>query len=134
VRRGDTVIQATHDRFKDRSDFAMVGVSLDGDVSAIKQFCAAHKMECKQVVEPKRVWDNSVARAFEVTAVPLTCVVDKHGIVRAYSHFPGNLEPFVEALLSEHNQAPATGAADPQCQKTQPNISKAPVSRTTVAG
>jgi thiol-disulfide isomerase/thioredoxin len=92
-----------HGRFKDRRDFELVGVSLDGDVSVVRQFCSAHGMEWEQLVEPKRIWDNSVARTLDVKAVPLTCIIDKKGIIRTYNHFPGNLEPLVESLLSEPN-------------------------------
>lgn len=92
-----------YDRFKNRSDFELVGISLDGNDQVVKQFCESKKMEWEQLVEPNRGWDNSVARTFEVTGVPLTCVIDKKGIIRMYNHAPGSLEPFIEKLLSESN-------------------------------
>ncbi|HWA09444.1 MAG TPA: TlpA disulfide reductase family protein [Opitutaceae bacterium] len=98
--------QHLNDRFHGRSDFAFIGLSLDGDASIVKKFCADHAMTWAQLVEPKKVWDNSVAQAFEVQSVPFTCVIDKKGVVRSYDDktLPedgGGLEAIVQKLLSE---------------------------------
>lgn len=100
--------QHLNDRFHGRRDFIFIGLSLDGDASIVRKFCADHAMTWEQLVEPKKVWENSVAQAFEVQGVPFTCVIDKKGVVRYYDDrsLPGDgggLEAIVQKLLSEQS-------------------------------
>ena len=104
-----------YERFKDRPNFMFVGVSLDPEWSVVREFCAQHDMPWEQLLEPKKEWSNSVARAFEVTGVPFTCVVDKRSIVRYYDDktLPQDaigLEDIVQKLLWEPDQAPEPAA------------------------
>jgi peroxiredoxin len=99
--------QHLNDRFRKSSEFVFVGVSLDDDPSIVRKFCDDHHMTWPQLIEPKKVWDNSVARALEIKGVPFTCVIDKKGLVRYYDDHSlpddvGGLEAIVQKLLSEH--------------------------------
>ena len=84
----------------------MVGVSLDEEASAAKDFCQRHDIQWTQLFESGMEFDNSVARALEVDRVPFVCVIDKVGVVRFYDGIVGKNDPrdlnaLVQKLLTE---------------------------------
>jgi len=91
--------------FRSPPEFALIGVSLDNDASTVQQYCAAHDIPWEQLIEPRKKFDNSIARALEVDGVPFTCVIDQKGIVRFYDH-SAHVEGVVARLLEEPNQTP----------------------------
>jgi peroxiredoxin len=97
--------KSLYERFGHRPEFALIGVSLDNDASTVQQYCAAHDIPWEQLIEPRKKFDNSIARALEVDGVPFTCVIDQKGIVRFYDH-SAHVEGVVARLLEEPNQTP----------------------------
>jgi thiol-disulfide isomerase/thioredoxin len=78
-------LKIIHSQLKDEPDFLMVGASLDSTANEMYDFCTKHEMEWPQLIEPGKTWQNSLARAFEVTSIPDVCLVDRNGNVSAIS-------------------------------------------------
>jgi thiol-disulfide isomerase/thioredoxin len=94
-------IKHIHERFGQRNDFMLVGVSLDKEPNTVKRFCADQGITWLQLIEPGKKFDNSIARALEVKGIPFMCIVDRKGVVRTYQHASGDIERLIERLLAE---------------------------------
>jgi peroxiredoxin len=70
------------EEFGRRDDFALVGISLDNEAAAAQKFCEQNGVTWEQLIEPKAGWNNSVAKAFGVSAVPSIRIVDRAGRIR----------------------------------------------------
>jgi peroxiredoxin len=98
-----------YEKFKHEPEFQFFGASLDSDAQKVRDFCVTNTVPWTQLLEPGRVFDSSVARAFGVTAIPFTCVIDKKGFVRrldgwASPDSSGPIDVLIERLLKEPNQ------------------------------
>ena len=83
-----------------RSDFEIVGVSLDYDVSHLIEYVEEHRMNWPQIGDGSG-WDMSLVRLFKVRALPKNLLVDKMGGIR-YKDLSGkNLERKIYELLAE---------------------------------
>ncbi len=106
-----------HERFGHRSDFQLVGASLDDDADAVKQFCERHDVGWLQLLEPGKRFESSIAQMLEVSGVPFTCVIDKEGAIRVYRDASADLERLIDRLLADTKTpdqrptAPARGMA-----------------------
>ncbi len=70
-----------YQRFKDRDDFVMVGVSLRRDAESSKAFCEKQGMSWIQLHEPDMGYKNSLARAFGVDDTYSSWMVWKDGTI-----------------------------------------------------
>jgi len=70
------------EEFGRRDDFALVGISLDDEAAAAQKFCAQNGVTWEQLIEPKAGWNNSIAKAFGVSAIPSIRIVDRAGRIR----------------------------------------------------
>ncbi|MFN7964965.1 MAG: TlpA disulfide reductase family protein [Acidobacteriota bacterium] len=74
-------LRQIYSEFKDNPDFAMVGISLDEEPVRVLQFSQRGNIGWPLLVEPGRAWDNSIAQAYGVHAIPHTLVIGKDGVV-----------------------------------------------------
>lgn len=74
-------LKQIYDEFKDNPNFAMVGVSLDAEPVEVLQFSIRGHIQWPLLVESGRTWDNSVAQAYGVRAIPRTVLIGKDGVV-----------------------------------------------------
>ena len=86
-----------------RSDFAMASVSIDQDRSALETFLKTHEVHSLILFENDAGPKNSVARQFEVTAVPSLWIVNKSGYIAAKHVFEeAALKSKIAESLAEH--------------------------------
>lgn len=95
-----------YEKFRSNADFEFIGASLDGDAAKVRSFCDSKSVPWTQLVEPGREFECTVARAFDIRAIPFTCVIDKKGIVRRLDGWAtpgptGTVEELIERLLKE---------------------------------
>lgn len=94
-------IKNVYERFHDQG-FEIVGVSLDQEKQELASFIKSHDMPWPQIIfdEPsKRYWNNPLAVANGVHAIPETILVDREGKVSELGSEPGMLAASVERLL-----------------------------------
>ena len=95
-------------QYKDKG-LQVIGVSIDTDASAVKDFAKKNKMDYSLAVDPQA---GVVGRQFKLTGIPATYVIDKKGVIRyTHSGFPldkaeqkkeaAKLETEVKELLAE---------------------------------
>ncbi len=64
--RQEQWLKSIYERFKDREDFLLVGVSLVKDAESTRRICNERNMPWLQLHEPGRQFNNTLARAFGV--------------------------------------------------------------------
>ncbi len=99
-------------RFRRRSDFAMVGISLDRQRRDLEECIARHRVEWPQLFEEGRAWNNSVAELYGVRAIPHVVVIDRQGIVRAFPRGADLEAHLVRLLDSETAEVASSGTSD----------------------
>jgi len=72
-----------HATYGHRDDFVMLGVSLDKEAATLEAFCDKEDIRWPQLLQADAGFDNTVARNYEVEAVPSIWVIDKQGRVAA---------------------------------------------------
>jgi peroxiredoxin len=70
-----------YEKYKTRNDFVIVGISLDAKKEDLDAFCKEQHLPWIQLFEKGAVWDNSIARAFEIHSIPSLWMIDKNGNV-----------------------------------------------------
>jgi hypothetical protein len=65
-KRLETWLKGIYERFKDRSDFIVIGVSLRADNESTRKICKDQKIPWLQLHEPGKKLKNSLARAFGI--------------------------------------------------------------------
>jgi peroxiredoxin/TolA-binding protein len=73
-------VKALYRKYKDRG-FAVLGVSLDEDRSALKGVLREEQMEWPQLCDGKG-WRSPIAQQYGVTAIPRTVLLDRQGVIR----------------------------------------------------
>lgn len=80
--------------------FEIVGISLDGDRSALERFMKSQGMKWPQYYDG-RGWDNRVSSHFGINSIPATVLLDREGIVRYKGLRSGQLREAVPLLLEK---------------------------------
>jgi thiol-disulfide isomerase/thioredoxin len=91
-------VKAAYDKYHTH-DFDVVGVSLDSEKDALKEFVAGHQMAWPQYFDGQK-WDNKLAQQFGIESIPAMWLIDKKGILRDISA-RADLSGKVEKLLAE---------------------------------
>lgn len=103
------------DKYKNSSDFILVGISLDERKDVLTRFCEQRKIEWLQLHEPDKGWDNSLAQAFSVHAIPSVWLIDRDGNIVAFENTLSEIEKKLVELLnpetSESEKAQASKSA-----------------------
>ena len=110
-------LREIHGRYRDRSDFLMIGVSLDRDRWSLENCMEKHGVEWPQLFEEGKDWGNSVAKLYEVRAIPHVVVIDREGIVRAY---PRGARLGAELARLLDSEAPALASESSEGRFTVP--------------
>ncbi len=71
------------EKYRNHPDFLMVGVSLDSNAGAVKNFVADRKIGWLQLYDEQNGRNNRFARVFGVNAIPSVWLIDKEGRVAA---------------------------------------------------
>jgi peroxiredoxin len=90
---------SAYKKYHDRG-FEVVGISLDQDKEEMEGVVKKHAMTWPQYFDGGG-WQNRIAVAFDVTALPSTWLIDKKGMVRATGLHGEELTAGVEVLLAE---------------------------------
>ncbi len=98
-------------KYKSREDFVMVGISLDGERQTLAKFCEENEILWPQLFEIGKTWENSVAKAFEIHAIPSVWVIDKEGNTAGMNLYGDKVEQTIEKSL---NQAQPTSDSQPK--------------------
>ena len=78
--------------------FEILGVSLDNNPYSWKQAVQQDKLEWLQVND-NQGWDASVAKLYQVNAIPVSFLVDREGIIREIDVEGRALESKIKSLL-----------------------------------
>jgi peroxiredoxin/TolA-binding protein len=73
-------VKAVYRKYKERG-FAVLGVSLDENRSALKGVLREEQMEWPQLCDGKG-WRSPIAQRYGVTSIPRTVLLDRDGVVR----------------------------------------------------
>ena len=60
--------------------FEIIGVSLDEDRTSVANFTQAHGMAWAQYFDGQG-WDNKLAKTYGVHSIPMTYLLDRHGVI-----------------------------------------------------
>ena len=89
----------------------MVGISLDRERQTLVKFCEENEILWPQLFEVGKTWENSVAKAFEIRAIPSVWVIDKEGNTAGMNLYGDKVEQTIEKSL---NQAQPTSDSQPK--------------------
>ncbi len=78
-------LKKLHEEFGAREDFALIGISLDGDGIALVDFLEKEGMTWPQICGLKGI-DEKLVRLFNVNGIPDTFLLDREGkiVVRGF--------------------------------------------------
>ena len=92
-------VKANYDKYK-ADGFDIVGVSLDEDEEALRNFIKAKEMPWAQLFDAKG-WANADAKTYGVQAIPFTLLIGKDGNIAAVNPRGEALEPAIKAALTK---------------------------------
>jgi peroxiredoxin len=96
-------VKRVHNEYKN-DGFAVIGVSLDNNRSALEAFVQNQGIEWPQVFDG-RGWENEVSTVYQVNAIPAMFLIDKEGVLR-YTNLRGpKLERSVKKLLNTNPES-----------------------------
>ncbi|MCZ2471887.1 peroxiredoxin family protein [Aquirufa ecclesiirivi] len=96
-RRENPNVIKTYARFKDKG-FEIFGVSLDQDKSAWLKAIDTDQLTWKHVSD-LQYWNSVAAQAYQVSAIPMTFMLDKEGKIMAKGLRGASLDQFLENLF-----------------------------------
>jgi peroxiredoxin len=76
-------LQKTYERFKHDDRVAMISLALDSSERKVKAFVKEHEMLWRQAILPGE-FNDSIARAYKVSAIPTTLVIGPDGKVAGH--------------------------------------------------
>lgn len=80
--------------------FEIVGVSMDQDLDAMKEYLKNNKISWRQIADGKG-WNSEFGRYYNIKSIPSTFLIDRNGIIR-YTNLRGEaLEKAVKELIEE---------------------------------
>ncbi|MEK6644594.1 MAG: TlpA disulfide reductase family protein [Planctomycetota bacterium] len=88
------------------SDLQVLGVSLDSDAKALKQFLTKQKMEWPQICDFKE-FQGDLARTYHVRYIPRSILIDREGNIAQKDLRGEKVIKAVSKLLEEKKGAPA---------------------------
>jgi peroxiredoxin len=91
-------IQQAYDKYKDRGDFVVLGISVDQDPQAVSRFVTAKGIDWPQIAAgPSDL--NPIAKAYYVSGVPATFLINQEGKVVAKDVRGAMLDNYLGRLL-----------------------------------
>ena len=102
---------ATYEKWNPKG-FEVLGVSLDEDKAALNAFVTEKKIPWRRSFDGKG-WDNEVAKAWEIHAIPKTYLVDHTGKVRFVGARGEELGKAVQELIERADKAAKAKTPEP---------------------
>lgn len=90
-------LRRAYERLK-RRGFTIVGVNLDTDIGAVKQFQSIQRVTWPCIAQGKAL-EDSLARLFAIQQLPMSYLIDRSGIIRRRALFGSDIEEAVSDLL-----------------------------------
>jgi thiol-disulfide isomerase/thioredoxin len=87
--------------FKDAEGFQVFSVSLDSDKEAWLKAIEADKLDWDSHVSDLQGWRSSIAKTYQVRAIPMNFLLDKDGIIIAKNIRGEDLEKILNKLAKE---------------------------------
>lgn len=116
--------------FGSRDDFKIVGIALDEDCDAAAAAARDRGMTWFQTCEGK-AFDNGVARAFGVNALPSLWLIDREGRVRGIRVDETRIESRIQDLLGASSVATPTRTPESAVSGTRPDRAIGPATPAT---
>jgi peroxiredoxin len=94
-------LKAHYEAYHDKG-FEVIGVSLDDDVDALRQFIADEEITWTTLIDADPVnqgWDNPIARQYGISAIPACILIDQEGKVVSLNARGDELGRLLEELL-----------------------------------
>ena len=92
-------VKTNYEKYKPQG-FDIVGVSLDEDESALRNFIQKREMPWAQLFDGKG-WENADAQKYGVQAIPFTLLIGKDGRIAAVNPRGEALEPAIKAAMAQ---------------------------------
>ena len=81
-------------------NFVLLGVSLDSNRFRLEKYLVTQDIKWPQYYDGGG-WNNSIGKLYEVSAIPLTVLIDTNGLIRYEGLHGGILASKIEELLAE---------------------------------
>jgi peroxiredoxin len=94
-------LKAHYDAYHE-AGFDVVGISLDDDPEALRQFVADQQIEWTTLIDPDPVnqgWENPIARQYGISGIPACILIDQEGKVVSLNARGEELGRLLEELL-----------------------------------
>jgi hypothetical protein len=93
-------MQALHETFADREDFAMIGLSLDWDAEKARRLIEEKKLAWPQVCLGS-MDESPVVRQYGIGGIPMTILIDAKGTILARGADAKTVRQLIADALSE---------------------------------
>jgi len=100
-------IQAIQERYADRDDFEIIGVSLDRDKGEIDRFVADHGIRWINLFEDGKAWNTAYAKSYEVRAIPSRWIIGKDLTISGADLSQAAAEDQLSLLLENRHRPPS---------------------------
>jgi thiol-disulfide isomerase/thioredoxin len=107
-------VQAIQNRYANRADFQIVGVSLDSSGEMLRAAVQSHDIRWVNVFENGMSWNGPFAKAYEIRAIPSLWVIGKDSKVTGADVSLPAAEDILSVLLeNRHREGTPQGASAP---------------------
>ena len=97
-------IQALYERYAERDDFEIIGLSLDRSRDTLSDFVASRGLRWVNVFEDGKAWDSRAVKAYEVRAIPSRWIVDRNQSITGADLSHAATEDLLSLLLENRHR------------------------------
>ncbi|MCK5673658.1 MAG: TlpA family protein disulfide reductase [Spirochaetales bacterium] len=76
------ILNNVYNKFKDRSDFSMVGIPRQQEINLVTKFCLQNGVAWPQAFETASLASESLADILKIRRIPSIWIIDTKGIIR----------------------------------------------------
>ncbi|MBN2656698.1 MAG: TlpA family protein disulfide reductase [Spirochaetales bacterium] len=96
-------LKRIYERYGDRQDFEIIGVSLDTDREALAELIKDESISWVQLFDEESGWENDLTKAFNIDGIPAVWIIDRENNISGVDLYME--EEILEALESSLNWA-----------------------------
>ncbi len=97
-------IQAIYERYADRDDFEIIGLSLDRSRDSLSDFITSRGIRWVNLYEDGKAWNSGAAKSYEVRAIPSRWVVDRSQSIAGAELSHAATEDLLSLLLENRHR------------------------------